>query len=195
VSIKRERLSPEQSRAAALAAARRLLVEQGPQAVTLKAVAGEISRTHANLLHHFGSAAGLQSALASSIAERVTGRIAEAVERARQHQADPREIVDLTFDAFGKEGAGALAAWMILSGNRDALDPILMAIRALVEQLSAAHEDHQVPETTQWLVLAALGDSLLGEPISDALDLPRDLARECAARRMRKLIDAMHPPA
>ena len=195
MSIKRERLSPEQSRAAALAAARRLLVEQGPQAVTLKAVAGEIGRTHANLLHHFGSAAGLQSALASSIAERVTGRIAEAVERARQHQADPREIVDLTFDAFGKEGAGALAAWMILSGNRDALDPILMAIRALVEQLSAAHEDHQVPETTQWLVLAALGDSLLGEPISDALDLPRDQARESAARRMRKLIDAMHPPA
>ena len=27
------------------------------------------------------------------------------------------------FDAFGKEGAGALAAWMILTGNRDALDP------------------------------------------------------------------------
>jgi AcrR family transcriptional regulator len=195
VSIKRERLSPEESRAAALAAARRLLVEQGPQAVTLKAVGAEIGRTHANLLHHFGSAAGLQSALASSIAERVTGRIAQAVERARQHQADPREIVDLTFDAFGKEGAGALAAWMFLSGNRDALDPILMAIRALVEQLSAAHEDHQVPETTQWLVLAALGDSLLGEPISDALDLPRDQARESAARRMRKLIEAMHPPA
>jgi len=61
--------------------------------------------------------------------------------------------------------------------------------------LSAAHEDHQVPETTQWLVLAALGDSLLGEPISDALDLPRDQARESAARRMRKLIEAMHPPA
>ena len=35
----RKRLSPEESRKAALAAARLLLIEAGPQAVTLKAVA------------------------------------------------------------------------------------------------------------------------------------------------------------
>ena len=58
MSITRERLSPEESRAAALEAARRLLIEHGPQAVTLKAVAAAIGKTHANLLHHFGSAAG-----------------------------------------------------------------------------------------------------------------------------------------
>ena len=67
VAIPRERLSPEESRATALEAARRLLIEQGPQAVTLKAVAAEIGRTHANLLHHFGSAAGLQAELARSL--------------------------------------------------------------------------------------------------------------------------------
>ena len=67
MSIKRERLSPEESRAAALEAARRLLIEKGPQAVTLKAVGAEIGKSHANLLHHFGSAAGLQSALAELI--------------------------------------------------------------------------------------------------------------------------------
>jgi AcrR family transcriptional regulator len=54
----RKRLSPEESRDAALEAARALLLEAGPQAVTLKAVAARIGRTHANLLHHFGSAAG-----------------------------------------------------------------------------------------------------------------------------------------
>ena len=83
--------------------------------MTLKAVAAEVGRTHANLLHHFGSAAGLQAELARSIAESVTASIGEAVERARKGEADPREIVDRTFDAFGREGAGALAAWMILS--------------------------------------------------------------------------------
>src|SRR5215212_3465364 len=113
----RRRLSPDASRAAAIAAARDLLLEAGPQAVTLKAVADRIGRTHANLLHHFGSAAGLQAELARSIADRVTGRIAEAVGRARAGQADAREVVDRTFDAFDREGAGALAAWMILSGN------------------------------------------------------------------------------
>ena len=190
----RRRLPPEQSRAAALEAARALLIEAGPHAVTLKAVAGRIGRTHANLLHHFGSAAELQSALAGMISDRVTGSIAEAVERARQGESDAREIIDLTFDAFGREGAGALAAWMILSGNRDALDPILEALRGMVRQLSRDHEDHHVPESTLWLVLAALGDSLLGESIASALGLPRDSAREIAAAMLGNEIAARHPP-
>jgi hypothetical protein len=123
----------------------------------------------------------------------VTASIAEAVELARRGEADPREIVDRTFDAFGKQGAGALAAWMILSGNRDALDPILQSIRALVDQLSEAHEDHLVPESTLSLVLAALGDSLLGAPIAQALGLSREASREIAADGLRARIAAMHP--
>ena len=184
MSIKRERLSPEESRAAALAAARRLLIECGPQAVTLKAVAAEIGKSHANVLHHFGSAAGLQAALAASLSDKVCAEIALAVQRARAHEIDPIEIVDRTFDAFDKEGAGALAAWMILSGNRDALNPILDAIHALVDQLREGHEARPVRETTLWLVLAAAGDSLIGPELAQALDLPRGKARELARAQL-----------
>jgi AcrR family transcriptional regulator len=166
------------------------LLEEGPQAVTLKAVAAKIGRTHANLLHHFGSAAGLQGELAKSIADSVNGSIADAVERARAGQTDARVIVDQCFDAFGKEGAGALAAWMILSGNRDALNPILDSIRALVAQLAVGHEAHHVAESTLSLVLNALGDSLLGPTIAEALGLPRDAARESAAARLRHRFEA-----
>src|SRR3954469_21630190 len=105
MSITAKRLSPEASRSAAIKAARQLLIDDGPQAVTLKAVAAKVGRTHANLLHHFGSAAGLQAALAKSIAEQVNIAIADAVARFRQGQAEPKEIIDLVFDAFGKEGA------------------------------------------------------------------------------------------
>jgi AcrR family transcriptional regulator len=195
VSIKRTRLSPEESRSAAIGAARELLLEQGPQAVTLKAVAAKIGRTHANLLHHFGSAAGLQGALARSIADSVSASIAEAVERARAGEADARDIVDRTFDVFDREGAGALAAWMILTGNRDALNPILDAIRDLVAQLSIGHEAHHVAESTLALVLNALGDSLLGSPIAETLGLPRDTARELAADRLRYRLQVDHPKA
>jgi len=184
MSIGRERLNAQDSRAAALEAARALLIEDGPQAVTLKAVGARIGKSHANLLHHFGSAAGLQSALADHIAGRVTAGIAEAVERTRQGEADPREIVDCSFDAFGKEGAGALAAWMILSGNRDALDPILDAIHALVDRLGEGHEDRPVHEITLSLVLTALGDSLLGAAMAKALSLPREAARELARAQL-----------
>jgi len=184
MSIARERLSPEDSKAAALEAARALLLEDGPQAVTLKAVGARMGKTHANLLHHFGSAAGLQSELARHISDRVTAVIATVVERARQGEADPREIVDKTFEAFDEEGAGALAAWMILSGNREALNPVLAAIHRLVDQLGQGHEDRPVHETTLWLVLAALGDSLLGAPMAEALGLPREQAREVATRHL-----------
>ncbi len=184
MSIARERLSPEESRSAALEAARELLLYAGPQAVTLKAVGARIGKTHANLLHHFGSAAGLQTELARFIAERVTNGIAEAVLQARQGAADPGIIVDRTFDAFDREGGGALAAWMILSGNRDALNPILESIHALVDQLGKGHEDRPVHETTMWLVLAAVGDSLLGGPMAEALGLPREKARELARRHL-----------
>jgi AcrR family transcriptional regulator len=184
MSIVRERLSPQESRSAALEAARAILIEDGPQAVTLKAVAARIGKTHANLLHHFGSASGLQSELARHIGERVTKGIGEAVTLARSGQADPREVVDRTFDAFGKEGGGALAAWMILSGNRDALDPILEQIHNLVDRLGEGHDDRPVHETTLWLVLAALGDSLLGEAMAGALSLPKDKAREMARRHL-----------
>lgn len=185
MSIRRKRLSPEESRSAALIAARELLLSEGPSAVTLKAVAAKIGRTHANLLHHFGSAAGLQGELARSIADSVTASIADAVEHARAGDVDARVIVDRTFDAFGKEGAGALAAWMILTGNRDALNAILDSIRGLVAQLTVGHEDHQVAESTLGMVLNALGDALLGQAFADALGLPHDTARELAAEWLR----------
>jgi AcrR family transcriptional regulator len=178
----RKRLSPEESREAALDAARDLLVEFGPQAVTLKAVSARIGRTHANLLHHFGSAAGLQKALIERMADFITTTIRETVLRQRDGEQNPREVVDLVFEAFDTGGAGALASWMILSGNEDALDPILKAIHDLVDELSENHTKHDRPieDETLQLVIMALGDALFGAPLTRVLGLPRERARELA---------------
>lgn len=187
MSIKRIRLSPLDSREAALDAARELLIQSGPQAVTLKAVAARIGRTHANLLHHFGSAADLQKALATSLAEVITEKIAVAVACTRAGEGEPREVVDLVFDAFDKEGAGALASWMIVNGNADALDPIVDAIHRLVDELrEGTQSDVDLHSITLWLVLAALGDALLGRTLANALGLPRDAARETALAHLRR---------
>jgi len=178
----RKRLSPEESRDAALEAARDLLVEVGPQAVTLKAVAARIGRTHANLLHHFGSADGLRQALIVRMADFISGTIREAVLRQRDTDQEPAEIVGLAFDAFDTGGAGALASWMILTGNEDALDPIFQAIHDLVDELAADHskDERPIADETLQLVLMALGDALFGAPLTRALGLPRDRARHLA---------------
>jgi len=185
----KRRLSPEESRTMALIAARELLIETGPQSVTLKAVAGRIGRTHANLLHHFGSASGLQKALAAYLAGTVCETIGAAVVKSRSGEGTARDIVDLTFDAFDKEGAGALASWMLLSGNEDALNPIVEAIHQLVDDLAEqGHDDVAMHQDTLSLVLMALGDALMGGQMATALELPRDTARDLAERQ---LMDSM----
>ena len=179
-----KRLPPAQSRATALQAARTLLIETGPQSVTLKAVAQRIGRTHANLLHHFGSAAGLQRALAGYLADMVCESIGEAVRATRASIGHPREVVDLAFDAFDREGGGALASWMLLSGNEDALDPILETIHALVDELHPAEREHgaerPMHEVTYSLVLLALGNALMGDLLANSLGVDRSGARDRA---------------
>ena len=175
----RKRLSQEESRTVALEAARLLLIELGPQAVTLKAVAGRIGRTHANLLHHFGSAAGLQKALAEHLAVTICATIEDAVIASRSGVGSPRDVVDLTFDAFDKEGGGALASWMLLNGNEDALDPILEAIHDLVDDLDEFGSG-KMRSVTHALVLMALGDALMGAAMAQSLELPRTAARDTA---------------
>jgi AcrR family transcriptional regulator len=181
----RKRLSPEESRSSALAAARALLIETGPQSVTLKAVSARIGRTHANLLHHFGSASGLQKALAEHLARSVCETIIDAVRASRAGLGAPREVVDLAFDAFDREGAGALTSWMLLTGNEDALDPIISTIHELVDEIareaaSQGIEAGRIHGDTLTLVLMALGDALIGAALAKSLGLPRDAARERA---------------
>lgn len=183
--VVRKRLTPEESRGSALDAARALLIETGPQSVTLKAVSARIGRTHANLLHHFGSASGLQKSLAEHLARSVCDTIRQAVHASRSGQGSPREVVDLAFDAFDREGAGALTSWMLLTGNEDALDPIIAVIHELVDELVASEGDgdgceQRIPRDTIALVLMALGDAQIGGPLAKSLGLPRDAARERA---------------
>ncbi len=181
------RLKPEASRLAALEAARLLLIETGPQSVTLKAVSMRIGRTHANLLHHFGSASGLQRDLAEYLTRAICVTIGEAVGRMQGGEMPPRQLADLIFDSFDKEGAGALASWMLLSGNEDALNPIVDTIHALVDEIAdEGHENTQLHELTMELVLLALGDSLLGGPLSQSLGLPREAGRAIAGRRLEQ---------
>ena len=195
----RKRLTPEESRSSALQAARALLIETGPQSVTLKAVSARIGRTHANLLHHVGSASGLQKELARHLAETVCETIKEAVRASRAGLGSPREVVDLAFDAFDKEGAGALASWMILTGNEDALSPIVEAIHQLVDEIAPEEaQDHgdvmRVHEETLALVLMAMGDALIGSALARSLGLPSTAARDRAQRMLESSLEKISQP-
>lgn len=195
----RRRLSPGESRLAALEAARAQLIEGGPQSVTLKAVAVRMGRTHANLLHHFGSAAGLQRELGGYLAQIVCETIAEAYHAARGNAGYSRDVVDMTFDAFDTGGGGALVSWMLASGNEDALDPVVEKIHALVDEMAAAEagaggNPATVRDSTLTLVLLALGDALIGERLASSLGIARHAARSHAERMVTEGIARQDVP-
>ncbi|HVX57724.1 MAG TPA: TetR family transcriptional regulator, partial [Candidatus Saccharimonadales bacterium] len=76
---RRRRRSAAEAREEALASARNLLLKHGPEGVTLMAVADDLGMTHGNLIHHFGSADELQSALMVAMVHDLTAAIASAV--------------------------------------------------------------------------------------------------------------------
>lgn len=185
---KRRRPAGE-TRAAALDAATALLLEVGPQAVTLKAVAARVGCTHANLLHHFGSAEELQKTLALHMTGTVSQRITEAVRRRRAGEGDVRDAVDLIFDAFDKGGGAALISWMMLSDNQEALEPIMTTVDALVREIAYDGQTSQsLYDAALVMITMAVGDALLGAPMLKEMGLGRDHLRGIAARLMRTVV-------
>ena len=124
--------------------------------------------------------------------------IIDAVRASRAGLGSPREVVDLAFDAFDKEGAGALASWMILTGNEDALTPIVETIHQLVDEIAPGEAAHgaapmQVHEETLALVLMAMGDALIGTALSRSLGLPETAARDRAERMLVRSMELTLP--
>jgi AcrR family transcriptional regulator len=185
--LARRRRSSGEARTEALACARRILIEQGPEAVTLKSVADAVGVSHTNILHHFGSAGELESELMSMMVRDLAAALMEVTARLRSDIEAPRALVDMVFDAFDRGGAGRLAAWIVLSGNIGHLEPVREAVaelvRALEQRFALEKGDTHLGVTSAVLFIAlmAFGDSVIGEPLKDMVDRERTASRKVAA--------------
>jgi AcrR family transcriptional regulator len=196
---RRVRRTPEEARTLALASARRLLLVDGPDAITLQAVASDLGMTHTNLIHHFGSAAGLQSELMRQMMSELTTTIESAVMRLRAGKGDVRDFVDIVFDAFDRGGAGRLAAWLVLSGESGRLAPVGEVVRDYIdsvergaeERASASTVHERVSSATLFVTVAALGDAIIGNQMRRMVGRERDAVRKIIGALLPLLID--HP--
>lgn len=195
-TIRRIRRAPEVVREEALAVARRLLLEGGPASLTLKAVAAELGMTHANLIHHFGSAGGLQSTLVERMVAEMADQVRGAIRDLRAGRVAPRAVVDLVFALFEDQGAGRLLSWMMLSGEAERLRPFSNALRDLILAIEAdapqqdADMHRRVTTGALVLVLAAVGDSLIGPILHAAVEREPTAVRDAVA----DVIDRLRPP-
>ena len=185
---KRRRRSPDEARSEAVFSARQLLIARGPDALTLKNVGDEIGMTHANLIHHFGSAAGLQAALMGSMVRDLAQALDAAVVHVRSDAAAPRILVDQVFDAFEQGGAGRLAAWIALTGDLSQLEPIRSAVQDLVAAIHESFADEgeegrqRINSAVLFIALCAFGDAMIGGPLRDMLGRDGEASRKIVAR-------------
>jgi TetR/AcrR family transcriptional regulator, repressor for neighboring sulfatase len=184
----RRRRTATDARAEALAAARRLLLDKGPSGVTLKAVAGEVGVTHANLLHHFGSAAELQGALMTMMCSDLAEALSEAVSPLRQGESSMEELVGMAFEAFDKGGAGHLAAWLVLTRETDKLAPVGQVIRDLAEAIRRPDQGAPVERLILFVTMAAFADAVIGPVLRPMLDQSADETEELIVRLAKETI-------
>jgi AcrR family transcriptional regulator len=176
-----------------LEAARMLLVEQGPGAVTLKAVAQRLGMTHGNVTHHFGTSAALHAALVEATARQLAREAHAAVLGMRHGEVSAEEIVDMFFDVFASSGLGKLLGWLAASGVGPGLTPILDVIadsvRALREGEPSGTDPHAAGAGPIILNMTshALTAALIGERLEQAADMPRASLRRLAAEQLRLL--------
>lgn len=184
--VRRRKRQGDEARDEALVAARRLLLDGGPSTVTLASVGREIGMSHANVLHHFGSAAGLQSALMGSMITELVNSLDDAVAHLRSDTAAPRELVNQVFDAFDRGGAGQLAAWIAMSRDFGHLEPIREAVRSLViafrDKFVDEDADARVRAAVLLIAVCAFGDAVIGPHLRDMLGQDDDEMRNITAK-------------
>lgn len=152
------------------------------------AVAEDLGMTHGNLIHHFGSADDLQTALMVAMVHDLTEAIGKAVGRVRSDESSARALVDAVFDAFDQGGAGMLAAWMALSQRQSHLEPIRAAVAELVDAIdkksgpSADDRPRRIQSAILIMTLCAFGDAVIGTQLREMLGRDPDSVRRVATR-------------
>ena len=188
------RRKPDAVRRDALEVGRRLLIAGGPGAITLKAVGAELGMSHANLIHHFGSAEAFQSRLKDLMVQDLTRRMTAIIADGAGAMAGS-SIVDQVFDAYAEGGIGMLMAWSLVSGGP--YDEAGMAatmrdlVAALEPLLGGADTTSRARQMVSLVTLLAFADSLIGAPLADAMGGERDAVRRLTSR----LLDMLGGPA
>ena len=172
------------ARSEALEAAREILLASGPSGVTLKAVGERMGVGHSNLIHHFGSAAGLQGALMDAMVRDLAESVATGLTAASGNWEVGR-LLDVVFEAFGPGGASDLGAWLVLARETDRAADFAEVVRTLAEQLSlAAGGSPEARLRAKSVVLIgaymAFADGLIGKVLGTMLETPQDLPRNLA---------------
>jgi len=192
VSPTRVRRSPEAARELILGAARGLISERGPDAVSLKDIGRAAGVSHTLVVHYFGSYEALVTEVMRTGVQRFRATMLERV--AEDGPLDPGSWIALVFDELRNESSGRLVLWALLTRRLDEPDAFIFqdqGLRLVCDALEvrlktafgAAAPDRATLETTLVLGIAASwGYALGGHALWGALGHAQTPERDRDAR-------------
>ena len=191
------RRRPDDVRSEALAIARRLLLDGGPGAITLKAIGAEMGMSHANLIHHFGSAEALQARLRAELIAEISAAVKRLLE-AHAKGDESERVVDRVFDAYADGGLGVLTAWSALSRSGGDTGELAQAFDELAPVLVAEHggpdAEAKAREVLRLVTLLAFAESMIGSVLPRPRDGQAGDPREFTRRLLHLLSLDLPPP-
>ncbi len=187
ISKVRVRRAPEAARDNILAAAEKLLVEQGPLALKLADVASGAKVANASVMHHFGSIDGLHAALMERMVGQLIGDVLAIADQGGEREDQQEAVFQALFDVFETRGAARLAAWLELTGEWRRMTHIRDAVRMVI--LKRASFGDVNPKQAEDLVLIsvtlAMGAGLFGHALAELVGKPPGRTRKVATEMLR----------
>lgn len=169
----RTRRTPQAARELILSVASRRLAEYGLAGINIADVAAESGISHATLLHHFGSAAGMQHALMQDMEDTLLRDIITALS---QPDPDTAAVCDRLFKTLATEGNARLLAWTAATAqerevNTTHADLFATVVRSLAIRTGAPEDLRTARGIVLLIATSAIGYAIAsGLPAAIGLD-------------------------
>jgi len=178
----RKRRSPDEARNEILAAAQDRLRLFGIDGLNVVDVAKACGMSHATVLHHFGSTAGMRHALVTYMTAQLLEDIIASLQQ--NPSLEPAQVLHSLFHTLSAGGHTKLLAWLSLAGNELAPEAAPGALlqhhfNALIPVIagrlppSPKREEH-ARRVVFLIAAAAIGSGVGGSVLATVIGLPQE---------------------
>lgn len=165
VKGRRLRRTPEEAKQLILESAQNRLIQHGIRGLTIKDIASETNINHGTLLHHFGSAEGMRSALL----EKMTSELIEDMTNLLAANTSAEDSVIKLFDLMNSSGHIKLLAWRAMEDGDQTIEPAadnVSNLQTIINQITEELDDHDQIRARNMVFLAvstAIGWGICGD--------------------------------
>jgi len=168
--VPRVRRSVDEARRVILEAAEQRLLDGGPDAVRVQAVARDVGMTDAAIHYHFGNRQGLLEAVIRAAGKRLRDDLVATVDGWRRGELDLGSLVTRLRATMDDEGQARLTAWMALGGwkpeGQGLLRPVADTIHERRRDAARAVGGAEPPVDDTLYAIALLGLVAWGESLT-----------------------------